>query len=80
MDLLVKLANRYNLTYLFVSHDLSVVQNIANRVIVMKSGEIVEQGKAKQILTEPKKDYTKSLVEAIPIISRRLLNGGQIAK
>ena len=80
LDLLVKLANRYNLTYLFVSHDLSVVQNIANRVIVMKSGEIVEQGKAKQILTEPKKDYTKSLVEAIPIISRRLLNGGQIAK
>ena len=80
LDLLVKLANRYNLTYLFVSHDLSVVQNIANRVIVMKSGEIVEQGKAKQILTKPKKNYTKSLVEAIPIISRRLLNGGQIAK
>ena len=80
LDLLVELANRYNLTYLFVSHDLSVVQNIANRVIVMKSGEIVEQGKAKQILTKPKKNYTKSLVEAIPIISRRLLNGGQIAK
>ena len=80
LDLLVELAYRYNLTYLFVSHDLSVVQNIANRVIVMKSGEIVEQGKAKQILTKPKKDYTKSLVEAIPIISRRLLNGGQIAK
>ena len=80
LDLLVELANRYNLTYLFVSHDLSVVQNIANRVIVMKSGEIVEQGKAKQILTKPKKKYTKSLVEAIPIISRRLLNGGQIAK
>ena len=80
LDLLVELANRYNLTYLFVSHDLSVVQNIANRVIVMKSGEIVEQGKAKQILTKPKKNYTKSLVEAIPIISKRLLNGGQIAK
>ena len=80
LDLLVELANRYNLTYLFVSHDLSVVQNIANRVIVMKSGEIVEQGKAKQILTKPKKNYTKSLVEAIPTISRRLLNGGQIAK
>ena len=46
----------------------------------MKSGEIVEQGKAKQILTKPKKNYTKSLVEAIPIISKRLLNGGQIAK
>ena len=46
----------------------------------MKSGEIVEQGKAKQILIKPKKNYTKSLVEAIPIISRRLLNGGQIAK
>ena len=80
LDLLVELANRYNLTYLFVSHDLSVVQNIANRVIVMKSGEIVEQGKAKQILTKPKKNYTKLLVESIPIISKRLLNGGQIAK
>ena len=76
----MELANRYNLTYLFVSHDLSVVQNIANRVIVMKSGEIVEQGKAKQILTKPKKNYTKLLVESIPIISKRLLNGGQIAK
>ena len=80
LDLLVELAKRYNLTYLFVSHDLSVVQNIANRVIVMKSGEIVEQGKAKQILTKPKKNYTKLLVESIPIISKRLLNGGQIAK
>ena len=46
----------------------------------MKSGEIVEQGKAKQILTKPKKNYTKMLVESIPIISKRLLNGGQIAK
>ena len=80
LDLLADLANRHTLTYLFVSHDLSVVQNFANRVIVMKSGKIVEQGKAKHILSNPKNNYTKSLIEAIPIIPRKILNGGKIAK
>ena len=80
LDLLADLANRHTLTYLFVSHDLSVVQNFANRVIVMKSGKIVEQGKAKHILSNPRNNYTKSLVEAIPIIPREILNGGKIAK
>ena len=80
LDLLVELANKHTLTYLFVSHDLSVVQNIANRVIVIKKGEIVEEGKAKHVLSNPEDHYTKTLVEAIPTISRKLLNGGQIAK
>ena len=80
LDLLVELANKHTLTYLFVSHDLSVVQNIANRVIVMKRGEIVEEGKAKHVLSNPEDSYTKTLVEAIPTISKKLLNGGQIAK
>ena len=80
LDLLVKLANKHTLTYLFVSHDLSVVQNIANRVIVIRKGEIVEEGKAKHVLSNPEHSYTKTLVEAIPTISRKLLNGGQIAK
>ncbi len=56
------------------------MQNIANRVIVIKKGEIVEEGKAKHVLSNPEDSYTKTLVEAIPTISRKLLNGGQIAK
>ena len=80
LDLLVELADKHTLTYLFVSHDLSVVQNIANRVIVIRKGEIVEEGKAKHVLSNPEDSYTKSLVEAIPTISKKLLNGGQIVK
>jgi len=80
LDLLAELAEKHTLTYLFVSHDLSVVQNFANRVIVIRKGEVVEEGKAKYVLSNPKNSYTKSLVDAIPIISRKLLNGGQIAK
>ena len=68
------------MTYLFVSHDLSVIRNIANRVIVIRKGVIVEEGKAKHVLSYPDDSYTKSLVEAIPTISKKLLNGGQIVK
>ncbi|MFL2801448.1 MAG: dipeptide ABC transporter ATP-binding protein [Paracoccaceae bacterium] len=80
LDLLAELADKHTLTYLFISHDLSVVKNIANRVIVIRRGEIVEEGKAQHILSNPKKRYTKSLVEAIPVIPKNILNGGQIAK
>ena len=80
LDLLVELAEKYTLTYLFVSHDLSIIRNIANRVIVIRKGEIVEEGKAKHVLSNPEDSYTKTLVEAIPTISKKLLNGGQIVK
>jgi len=76
LDLLAELAQRHALSYLFVSHDLSVVQNVSNRVIVMQKGTVVEEGTASEILSSPKADYTKKLVKAIPKIPVSWLSGG----
>ena len=54
-----------SISYIFVSHDLNVVRLLCDRVIVMNAGEIVEQGAADKILSDPQMDYTKSLVAAI---------------
>jgi microcin C transport system ATP-binding protein len=64
VDLLRDLQNRHNLTYLFISHDLKVVRAIADSVLVMRGGKIVEQGPAAQIFDNPETDYTKALMKA----------------
>ncbi|MEX0583029.1 MAG: ABC transporter ATP-binding protein [Sneathiella sp.] len=64
VDLLRDLQNRHNLTYLFISHDLKVVRAIADSVIVMRNGKIVEQGPSAQIFDNPETDYTKALMKA----------------
>ncbi len=61
IELLKRLQQQYQLTYLFISHDLKVVKSIAHNVIVMKDGYIVEQGES--VFTDPKQDYTKRLIE-----------------
>ncbi|KIN74173.1 ABC transporter ATP-binding protein [Sulfitobacter guttiformis] len=68
LDLLVELCNAYSLSYLFISHDLSVVRTITDRVLVMKSGEIVEQGATEQVFSNPQHPYTKSLIDAAPVL------------
>ena len=68
LDLLVDLCEAYNLTYLFISHDLSVVRTITDRVLVMKSGEIVEQGETGSLFENPQHPYTKSLIAAAPVL------------
>jgi len=68
LDLLADLANIYGLTYLFISHDLSVVRSITDRVLVMKSGRIVEEGDTEQVFGDPKHDYTKALISAAPVL------------
>jgi microcin C transport system ATP-binding protein len=64
VDLLRGLQEKHNLAYLFISHDLKVVRALANEVIVMRNGRIVEHGSAQQIFENPKDDYTRALVSA----------------
>lgn len=66
LDLLAELSDQRQLSYLFISHDLSVVRNITDRVLVMKGGDIIEQGPTRQIFDQPKALYTQSLIAAIP--------------
>ena len=64
VDLLRELQRRYQLAYLFISHDLKVVRALADDVIVMKDGKVVERGSADQIFQAPQTEYTKALIAA----------------
>ena len=64
VDLLRDLQKKHDLAYLFISHDLKVVKALANHVIVMRSGKVVEEGPAEQIFRAPRQDYTKALMAA----------------
>ncbi|MFL2840352.1 MAG: ABC transporter ATP-binding protein [Pseudohongiellaceae bacterium] len=66
LDLLLHLGNQFNLTMLFISHDLGVVQYLADRVLVMKDGKLVEEGSTHQIFTNPQENYTQDLLNAVP--------------
>ena len=66
LNLLNELREDYGFTYLFISHDLSVVKFMSDRIIVMKDGKIKEIGDADNVYENPRTDYTKTLIEAIP--------------
>jgi oligopeptide/dipeptide ABC transporter ATP-binding protein len=66
LNLLVELKARRNLSYIFISHDLSVVEHVSDRVLVMYLGRIVEEGTATQVLRQPRHPYTEALVSAVP--------------
>jgi len=66
INLLLDLQQRFGLSYLFVSHDLSVVRHLAHRVVVMHKGTVVEQGDADQVFGDPQHDYTRRLLAAVP--------------
>jgi peptide/nickel transport system ATP-binding protein len=66
LNLLEELKARLGMSYLFVSHDLHVVRLLCDHVIVMKSGRIVEEGSAEQVLEAPRDEYTRELIAAIP--------------
>jgi len=66
LNLLNDLKENFGFTYIFISHDLSVVQYMADQLLVMQQGQLVEIGDADEIYAMPKSPYTKSLIEAIP--------------
>ena len=66
LNLLNALKEEFGLTYIFISHDLSVVKYMSDRMVVMQEGKIEEMGDADQIYNSPKTDYTKKLIAAIP--------------
>ena len=66
LDLLADLTKEYGLTMLFISHDLAVIRQIADRIAVMYHGKLVEEGPTAQVFETPREDYTRSLLAAIP--------------
>ena len=72
LDLLAELSDRLGVSYLFVTHDLSVVRAITDRVMVMKEGRIVEQGRTEDVFSNPQHPYTVELLAAVPDLDRAL--------
>jgi peptide/nickel transport system ATP-binding protein len=66
LNLLKDLQDELGLSYIFISHDLAVVRFMADEVLVMKDGEVVEQAPMEEILDRPKQEYTRRLMSAIP--------------
>jgi microcin C transport system ATP-binding protein len=64
VDLLHSLQGRYGLAYIFISHDLRVVRALADEILVMKAGEVVEQGAAAKVFETPEQPYTRALLSA----------------
>jgi len=78
LNLLKDLQTRFQLTYLFISHDLSVVRYISDRVCVMFLGKIVEVGRCREIFEDPRHPYTKLLMSAVPLPNPHLRNRERI--
>lgn len=70
INLLMDLRDKYEMSYLFISHDLSVVRQISHRIAVMYLGKIVEYGTTEQIIEDPQHPYTKALISAVPVPGR----------
>ena len=72
LDLILDLVGRHNLTMLFISHDLSVVRYISDRVMVMNKGLIIESGDTETLWAQPQQEYTRELLKAIPLADPKL--------
>ena len=72
LNLLLDLRQGFGLTYLFISHDLSVVERLSDRVAIMHRGEIVETNRTAEVFARPAHPYTQALLAAAPRLDRRL--------
>ncbi len=72
LNLLARLREEFNLTYLFISHDLAVVEAVSDRVAVLYFGAVVEMGEASRIFASPRHPYTKLLADSAPVVGRPL--------
>ena len=70
LDLLLELQETMGLAYLFISHDMAVIERMSHDVAVMRGGEFVEYGTRRQVFESPAQDYTKALMRAIRFRSR----------
>lgn len=68
LDLLAELKDELNLSLLFISHDLGVVQHLADRLVVMEAGRVVETGPAAEVLSRPRHASTRRLIDSVPVI------------
>ena len=66
LNLIQDLIDEYGLTMLFISHDLSVIRKVSDRILIMHKGSIVEEGSSSKIFEHPENDYTRALIDAIP--------------
>ncbi len=66
LDLMLELQEEMGLAYLFISHDMAVVERMSHDVAVMRGGEIVEYGSRRSVFETPSQDYTKALMRAVP--------------
>ena len=76
IQLLKELQKKYNLTYIFISHDLKVVKSLCHDLIIMKEGKIVESGPAREIFADPKASYTRELMRTAFLERRGVRTGG----
>lgn len=70
LNLLNDLKDELGISYIFISHDLEVVRHIADRVVVMKDGEFIEQGTCSEVFDHARSSYTKELIDSIPVIPK----------
>ena len=81
LNLLIELQREFNLSYLFIAHDLAVVKHISDRIAIMYLGKIVETGRSEEIYKNAQHPYTQSLISAIPVpdphrkVQRQVISG-----
>ena len=65
MELLMRLGEEKGMAFLFICHDLALVQKFCSRILVMQAGRLVESGKTEDVILHPKEEYTKRLIDAV---------------